>query len=363
MQPPDASPTELTMPAASCLVRHGDGTLRRLDRDDLDKISELRQVPGTLIWLDLADPGAAEIALLEQEFGLHPLAVEDIRKRRQRPKVDAYDGQYILVAHEVVLPESAVSTTTTGEDRSPDGADAPGDDDAARRASELDELHLIAGEGYLITIHWGPSEAIATTRRRFEARPTAVGTTVAMLLYAVLDTIVDGYFPLLDRISDRIEEIEDAVLEGSHRRTLRDVLRAKRRLLELRRVLTPMRDVANTLLRREVELIEEAAVPYYQDLYDHLVRVLDALDLYRDLVASTLDANLSVTSNNLAAVMKRLTAYTVIIAVPTLIASIYGMNFHLMPELDWPLGYPVVLLVMLLAVLFLVRYFRTRDWF
>jgi magnesium transporter len=348
-------------PRSTCLVRHADGTLGTLDRDDLDRISELRATPGTLIWLDLADPGDGEIALLEQEFGVHPLAVEDIRKRRQRPKVDVYEGQYILVAHEVVLPDAAdAETTPEDDDRDDDGQD---DDDPARHVSELVELHLIAGEGYLITIHWGASAAIETTRRRFQARPTAVGTSVAMLLYAVLDTMVDGYFPLLDRISDRIEEIEDAVLEGSRRRTLRDVLRAKRRLLELRRVLTPMRDVANTLLRREVELIEEAAVPYYQDLYDHLVRVLDALDLYRDLVASTLDANLSVTSNNLAAVMKRLTAYTVIIAVPTLIASIYGMNFVFMPELDWPLGYPVVLLVMLVAVLFLVRYFRTRDWF
>ncbi|MEO8511156.1 MAG: magnesium/cobalt transporter CorA [Chloroflexota bacterium] len=348
---------------AACLVRHGDGTLRTLGRDDLDEISELRKAPGTLIWLDLADPGDNEIGLLEREFGLHPLAVEDIRKRRQRPKIDAYDGQYILVAHEVVLPDAAGAGDGAPDAEPDDAADPPGDDDPAPRVSELDEVHLIAGEGYLITIHWGSSEAIATTRRRFQARPTAVGTSVAMLLYAVLDTIVDGYFPLLDRISDRIEEIEDAVLQGSARRTLRDVLRAKRRLLELRRVLTPMRDVANTLLRREVELIEEAAVPYYQDLYDHLVRVLDALDLYRDLVASTLDASLSVTSNNLAGVMKRLTAYTVIIAVPTLIASIYGMNFVLMPELRWPLGYPVVLLVMLVAVLFLVRYFRTRDWF
>ena len=356
MQPPVEPGTESL---SSCLVRHADGTLRTLDRDDLDQISQLRASPGTLIWLDLADPGDTEIALLEHEFGVHPLAVEDIRKRRQRPKIDAYDGQYILVAHEVLLPDSGLPDAGAG---AADEVDED-DDDPAHRVSELVELHLIAGEGYLITIHWGASPAIEATRRRFQARPTAVGTSVAMLLYAVLDTIVDGYFPLLDRISDRIEEIEDAVLEGSHRRTLRDVLRAKRRLLELRRVLTPMRDVANTLLRREVELIEETAVPYYQDLYDHLVRVLDALDLYRDLVASTLDASLSVTSNNLAAVMKRLTAYTVIIAVPTLIASIYGMNFDFMPETKLPLGYPAVLLVMVIAVVLLFRYFRTRDWF
>jgi magnesium transporter len=352
--------TDASMPVATCLVRDPEGGLDSLPASGMHAISELRQREGTLVWLDLADPGEREMHLLEREFGLHPLALEDIAKRRQRPKVDAYDGQYIVVAHEIRLLDQADEPPDAAEER--DAPDPPGSA-SSRPLSELQEVHLVAGDGYLVTIHWGESTAIDVTRRRFQAHPRTVGGSTAMLLYAVLDTIVDGYFPLLDRISDRIEVIEDAVLSGSHRTTIRDVLRAKRRLLELRRVVTPMRDVANTLLRREVELIEEAAVPYYQDLYDHLVRVLDALDLYRDLVASTLDASLSVTSNNLAAVMKRLTAYTVIIAVPTLIASVYGMNFDFMPELGWPLGYPAVLLLMLLVVVLLFRYFRTRDWF
>lgn len=366
-----------TKSAVTCLVRSADGALRSLKPGNLDTISDAREQPGTLVWLDIGDPGQREMRLLEREFGLHPLALEDIAKQRQRPKVDSYEDQIILVAHEILLSEAQPSTEA-GDDPVDDPADDPVDGSAGDATADpatadpataadhrlgLRELHLVTGAGYLVTIHWGPSPAIDTTRRRFMARPAVVGASVAMLLYSVLDTVVDGYFPLIDRISDRIEEIETAVLESSSHATLRDVLREKRKLLELRRVITPMRDVANTLLRREVELIEEAAVPYYQDLYDHLVRVLDALDLYRDLVASTLDASLSVTSNNLAAVMKRLTAYTVIIAVPTLIASIYGMNFHLMPELEWPLGYPAVLLLMVVAVVLLFRYFRTRDWF
>ena len=364
-----------TNATATCLVRNADGTLRALEPDRLDTISDAREEPGTLVWLDIGDPGETEMRLLEGEFGLHPLALEDIAKRRQRPKVDVYEGHVVLVAHEIVLPQAqwpAAEPEDDGEGSDGEGTGA-GDDptgdallDPAAPLNHrlgLHELHLVAGDGYLVTIHWGPTAAIETTRRRFEARSSVIGASVAMLLYAVLDTVVDGYFPLIDRISDRIEEIETAVLESSSHATLRDVLREKRKLLELRRIIMPMRDVANTLLRRDVDLIEEAAVPYYQDLYDHLVRVLDALDLYRDLVASTLDASLSVTSNNLAAVMKRLTAYTVIIAVPTLIASIYGMNFVLMPELRWPLGYPAVLLVMAVAVVILIRYFHTRDWF
>ena len=124
-----------------------------------------------------------------------------------------------------------------------------------------------------------------------------------------------------------------------------------------------MRDVANALLRRDLEIVDEKSVPYYQDLYDHLVRVLDSIDLYRDLVAAALDANLSVTNNNLNVVVKRLTAFTVLLMVPTLIAGVYGMNFHYMPELSWPWGYPLALGAMALSVIGLGVFFRSRDWF
>ncbi|MGH2488317.1 MAG: magnesium transporter CorA family protein, partial [Candidatus Limnocylindria bacterium] len=144
---------------------------------------------------------------------------------------------------------------------------------------------------------------------------------------------------------------------------LRQVLVFKRELLELRRVLAPMRDVANSMLRRDNDLIEVEALPYFQDLYDHLVRILDQVDLYRDLVATTLEANLAVTSNSLNAIMKRLTAFTVLLMVPTLIAGIYGMNFLFMPELGQAWGYPAALLVMVVSVVTLGWYFRRNGWF
>jgi len=156
-------------------------------------------------------------------------------------------------------------------------------------------------------------------------------------------------------------------LEAQQRREVFGVARGlaleKRELLELRRTLSPQRDVANALLRRDLPLVDDASAPYFQDLYDHLVRVLDQLDLQRDLLASALEANLSVTSNNLNAIMKRLTAFTVILMVPTLIAGVYGMNFHFMPELSWPLGYPLALGVMLLTMAGAALFFRARDWF
>jgi len=335
-------------PARTCLVRLPPDGVRPLAAGELGRIDRFRERPGALVWLDLTDPGADEIRLLEREFGLHPLAIEDVRKRHQRPKIDTYPDQHMIVAYEVVGGE-------------PDAREAHLEE--PQEGNGLSEIHLFAGPGYLVTVHWGHSAAVAATLRRFQQRSSAVGETPGMLLYAVLDAAVDGYFPLLDRLSDRIDALEDLVLEGGAAQdALREVLALKRRLLELRRVLAPMRDVANALLRRDIDLIEDRAFPYYQDLYDHLVRVLDQIDVYRDLVASTLDANLAVQSNALNAVMKRLTAFTVILMVPTLIAGVYGMNFANMPELTLPYGYFVTLAVMVLAGIGIAAFFRARDW-
>jgi magnesium transporter len=151
--------------------------------------------------------------------------------------------------------------------------------------------------------------------------------------------------------------------ERSDPESLREILTLKRALLERRRVLAPMREVANALLRGDGEVVAAEMVPYYQNLYDHLVRVLDQVDLYRDLLASVLDARMSSVSNELNATMRRLTAVTVVIMVPTLIAGIYGMNFDRMPELRWPLGYPFALALMALAATAAIVFFRRRGWF
>jgi magnesium transporter len=226
------------------------------------------------------------------------------------------------------------------------------------------EVHLFAGPGYLVTVRWAPSPAIELTRGRFERRVDVVGASVGGLLYAVLDAIVDGYLPVIDALNDRLDELQPTLLTNdAGQEGLRQLLELKRTMLKLRHVAAPLREVANALLRREAALIDDDAAPYYNDLFDHLVRVLDSLDLLRDLGAVTLEANLAATNNTLNQVVKRLTAVTVILMIPTLIAGIYGMNFAYMPELDWRLGYPFALGLMLVAVLAAVTYFSRRDWF
>jgi magnesium transporter len=331
-----------TAPRSSrlALALHPNGTLETLDEGAFETIDRLVGRRNTLVWLDIGDPSSEDLELLRREFGLHELAVEDLRKRRQRPKVDTYPGHHVIVAYEVL------------------------DSRVAMRAFDLGELHLFAGRGFLVSVHWGPSPVIESVRKRFQHRVSAVGPNAGWLLYAVLDTAVDGYFPILDRVSDAIDSLEDRILDGTGNRVLlREVLNLKRQLLELRRILGPMREVANQLLRRDVEILDDEALPYYQDLYDHLVRVLDSLDLYRDLVAATLDAHESVTTNALNQIVKRLTAVTVLLMVPTLIAGIYGMNFFFMPELELRYGYPAVLAAMLVIVVVLAVVMRRKGWF
>lgn len=327
-------------PNRTCLARLPGGELQVLGAEDLATIDGLRAMPDHVVWLDIVSPTADDLALLRDEFDVHPLALEDLEKRKQRPKIDTYGAQHMLVSYEIV---PAAEET---------------------RTFDLSELHLFTGQGYLISVRWQASPAIEDVDRRFREGADNVGRTVGALLYAILDSVVDEYFPLLDRLSDLIEDLEDRILAGAQASgTLRNILSLKRDLLELRRNLSPQRDVANALLRRDLALVDNVSAPYFQDLYDHLIRVLDQLDLQRDLLASALEANLSVTSNNLNAIMKRLTAFTVILMVPTLIAGIYGMNFHFMPELSWPLGYPLALLGMLATMGGAALFFRNRDWF
>ena len=257
-----------------CLVHLPGEPPRALKPDELSKIDELRAVDGAVVWLDLRSPDAAALRLLREEFGVHPLAEEDLQKRRQRPKLDTYPDQQVAVVYEAIPPHAA---TTADDPR-------PARSDESNLPSDLGEIHAFIGRTWLVTVHWDESPALTESAKRFADRPDTAGKTAGALLYTILDSVVDGYFPVLDRLSERIDELEDRIIAGHQdRETLRVVLRIKRELLELRRILAPMRDVANAFLRRDNAAIDDPSLPYYADLYDHLVRILDQLDLLRDL--------------------------------------------------------------------------------
>ncbi|HEX5040202.1 MAG TPA: magnesium/cobalt transporter CorA [Candidatus Limnocylindria bacterium] len=322
------------MSVVTILSKNGRGAFDELPADRLAEIDPSRASPDDLVWVSVEKPGAPLVESLGRQFDLHRLAIEDLTKRRQRPKLDTYGSQSMVVVYEAT----------------------------AKAKSGIAEIHLFVGPTWILSVHWEPTPTVDAVRRRL-SQPNGV-RRAGDLLYVLLDAAVDSYFPELDRISERIDSLEDRVLQGeADRRNLEEILALKRQLLEQRRVLAPMRDVANLLLRRELDFVDDQSEPYYQDLYDHLVRVLDQVDLYRDLLAAVLDARLSVASNALNAIMKRLTAFTVILMVPTLIAGIYGMNFRFMPELRWAAGYPFALLLMAGSAGLAIFWFWRNDWF
>jgi magnesium transporter len=317
------------------LVCRSDGHFHT-DLDPAD-ISEIIKRKDHFVWLDIQDPQERDIALLRDEFHFHPLAIEDATRLHERPKVDSYDGYYFLVFY------------------------------AIHYDSELERLHthamsLFVGANYLVSVHPGAIPAIGDTIKRWQNNEEQFGNDAGVLLYQLFDTIVDDYFPVIDQLAERVEVIEEQIFERFREEALQEVFALKRDLLHVRRVVAPERDVLNILIRREVPIFERNTILYLQDVYDHIVRITDSIDTYRDLLSSALDAFLSVQSNRLNQIVKILTITSIVLMSDALIAGIYGMNFDRMPELRWTYGYPFALGLMVVISVGLVLFFRWRKW-
>lgn len=302
-----------------------------------EDISEILQVKDQFVWLDMQAPQEADIALLRDEFKFHPLAIEDAIRHHERPKVDSYEGYYFLVFYAIGY-----------------------DQEKNRLLTEA--MNLFIGANYIVSVHEGDISAIDETIKRWQKDEEEFGNDAGALLYALLDTITDDYFPVIDRLADRVEALEELIFERFQESALQDVFSLKRDLLSIRRIVAPERDVLNVLIRREVPIFERNTILYLQDVYDHIVRITDSIDTYRDLLSSALDAFLSVQSNRLNQVVKVLTITSIVLMTDALIAGIYGMNFEFMPELHWQYGYPFALGIMLVLTVGLVAFFRWRKW-
>lgn len=320
----------------------GAGALRALTTAEVES---LQLDAFELLWLDLARPSPAELALLDERFKLHPLALEDVVRQHQRPKVDEYESYYFVVLY-------AMRTGSLGH------------------RLRTSELQVFWGEHFLLTLHAEEFPELVDLASRLadgELRPLggrhrqAVG--VSDLMYRVADSVVDGYFPMVDAIAEWNEEIEERMFaEGTNRRTLQEIFALKKDLLQVRRVIAPSRDVLNVLLRRDLGVVDDDLLPYFQDVYDHTVRVIDSLDTSRDVLASATDIYLSLASHQVNQTVKRMTAVTAILMVLALVAGIYGMNFTFMPELTWEYGYPFALALMASLASGLLLIFRRIRW-
>jgi len=317
------------------VLRDGHG----LEEVPIADLAAVRNQPGALIWVEVVAPTPEELATLGREFDIHEVALEDLEiGERQRPKVEQYPDQ-----DQVLLVYYGASAGT------------------AQGPTRLWEVDLVAGENYLITSHGGGPVDPTPFARRVKARHELAREGAGYLLYVALDELVDTFFPALDAIGERLVEVEEAVLGGEVDVQGR-ILAIRKELIEVRRVVGPMRDAMVVLLRRDLGLFSDEAQRYLQDVYDHLIRLTESVEDYQEVLAGTLDANATMASNRVNTVARNLAAYAAIFAVVTMISGVYGMNFHHMPELGWRFGYAWAVGLMVLGAGGMWVYFKRKGW-
>jgi magnesium transporter len=317
-------------------VAYADGL--RVGDVAIPDISEVLKEPGRFVWVGLHEPDDEMLAEIQQEFSLHDLAVEDAARAHQRPKLERYGDSIFVV----------LRTAHT---------------DASTGGLEFGETHLFVGANYVVSVRHGGTLPFADVVARCEANPDLMVKGPVFVLYSIMDFIVDQYFPLVDTYEDKLAELEDNVFQQIlPRETTERVYQLKRDLIEVKRAIAPLVDVCNRLVRGDVPLVPEDSRVYFRDVYDHVIRINEMVDTLRELLSAALEANLSLVSVSQNEAMKRLAGWAAIVAVPTMIAGVYGMNFKFMPELDWYLGYPVALTVMVGACAFLYYKFKRSGW-
>jgi magnesium transporter len=302
----------------------------------LGEIYETIRDAANLVWVDIQDPGPAELAVLLEELGFHPLALEDVAKGEQRPKVDEYKGHLFLVVY-ALRPEP---------------------DDETRSV----ELDLFIGRNYVVSLHRGPIAALDEAYARWTRGGALLREGVGFLVYTLLDALIDAYLPAIGRIEEAVAELELEMFERSRRGDVQALLRLRRSLVRLRRVLFPLREIFGVLLRRDQPLFPPQTLVYFQDVHDHLLRILDALDSERELVSGALDAQLSLLSTQLNQTMRALALVTAVVAIAGLTFGAYGMNFRVLPLADAPWGFAAVVGGTLALISLVLWIARRRGW-
>ncbi len=311
-------------PAGSVIASAAYSDGRRVGDLALDDISEAIVQPNTFVWIGLYEPNEPLLRKIQEEFGLHDLAIEDALSAHQRPKVERYDNSLF-----VVLRTAQIDDPKPGK---------PCD-------VRYGEVHIFLGRNFIVTVRHGYATTFTPVRTRAESTPDLLKQGPAFVLYAVMDFIVDQYFPIVDALEEELETLEHRVFtQPFSRRTTTQIYKLKRDLIALKRVVSPVIELSARLIRFEDEdIVPAQSRPYFRDVYDHTLRINDMIDSVRDLLGTALEAHLSLVSVSQNEDTRRLAAWAAIFAVPTAIAGIYGMNFDHMPELRWRLGYPLVL--------------------
>jgi magnesium transporter len=318
---------------------------------DPTDVSECLGDHGALLWVDVEDPTGEDIACLTQEFHVHHLAAEDLTEPAPRPRLALFDTHCLLSVRDCIFDGERFSTR---------------------------EVDLVFGDGWLLSLRnvgdeGEPPMPVDDVVQRFErSRKLDGATDEGFLLFVFLDTIVDRFFDVSDAVEERLEAVEDDIFGDpsgvpsaaapADRRITEQLYRLRHDLIGYRRVVSPLRDALNPMLRNEVGFLGDVAVLHLRDVYDHVLRAVELSEAHRDLLTGALDAHLSLVSNRMNLVMKRATSWGAVLVCCTLVAGIYGMNFKHMPELGWQVGYPLALALMVLISGGLYVTFKRRDW-
>jgi magnesium transporter len=320
-------------PVVDCAV-YADGI--RTATIPVEAISEAVRGLGQFVWVGLHEADDALLRTMQAEFGLHDLAVEDALRAHQRPKMEEYGDSLFVVLRPARWQGDHV---------------------------ELGETHLFLGPHYVLSIRHGDTQSYAEVRGQCEATPRLLRKGPGYVLYAIMDFVVDQYFPLVGELEEQLDTLEEQIFGGqTDRDAIEAIYQLKRDLLILKRAVSPLVDICNRLQRLDLPVIPEDTRPYFRDVYDHVIRINETIDTLRELVGGAFEAKLSLNAMAQGEVTKQLAAWAAIVAVPTMIAGVYGMNFEYMPEVRWHYGYFAAVGVMFGACGLLYWRFKRAGW-
>ena len=304
---------------------------------ELDHVHEVLKATNQFVWIGLHEPSEEVLSKVQHEFGLHDLAVEDAHNAHQRPKVELYGDSVFVVLRTAQINKE--------------------------RHIEFGETHFFVGPNFIVTVRHGSGVSYTEVRSRCESTPHLLSKGQGFALYAVMDFIVDQFYPVVHEKEMELQSIEDKIFkEKPSRETTEQIYQLKRELLEIRRAVSPLVDICNRLMRFDIKCISEETRPYFRDVYDHVVRINEMVENTRELLNTALEANFPLTSILQREVSKKFAGWAAIIAVPTMVAGFYGMNFKFLPESEWEYGFYTVILFTAACCLLLYFLFKRTGW-
>ena len=318
----------------SCVAYEEGKKLAVIAKED---IGEYVRRPECFVWVALYEPTPDELAEMQREFGLHELAVEDAQHGHQRPKIEEYGDSLFAVLHTVEMVDDEL---------------------------EIGEVDVFVGRNYVLSVRSRTKQGFKNVRERCEREPELLKQGSSFVLYALMDTVVDRYFPVLDALEIELEKVEEKMFAGAadSRFNIEALYQLKQKLMTLKHAVGPLLEATAKLWGGRVPQLCAGTQEYFRDVYDHLFRINQSIDSLRDMVVTAVSVNLSLTAVQENETTKRLAAYAALIGVPTMIAGIYGMNFEHMPELKWVYGYPLTVAAMVAIDAYLYFRFRRSGW-